>query len=192
MPTTTPSTPPTDAPHLAGSTPAAFDSWHSAINALNTVEAAHRAGTLRAHGSWTPAQILDHLARFLRATTDGFGDASPPWIIRFIGRKLLRNSALTADKPTPKGLALPGAIGRLLLPEQSPDFDEAMRTLRERVQQVRSATDEGRNPYIAESPLFGPLTAEQWTLLHLKHFRHHLGFLSIAAGEPSAAPAPHA
>lgn len=164
--------------HLDRATNAQYSDWPAVLAALERLERAEAAGLLRARGNWMAGEVLDHLARFMRATMDGFGEGRPPALLRVLGR-LMRPLA-TSDRPTPKGISLKGPIASVLLPTPGKDFGAALAEVRQQIARVHPGP--GRNPYIPASPLFGPLSEAAWTKIHLKHFRHHLGYLEIGAG----------
>lgn len=168
---------------LEGSTDSRYQDWPAVLAALERLERAHAAKQVRQLGRWTPAEILDHLARFLQASLDGFGPERPPLPLRVFGR-LIKPLALS-DHPTPKGIKLKGPIGEVLLPTAEKEFASAMAEVRAQIARVHP--DRRSNPYIAASPLLGPLSRAEWDKLHLKHFRHHLGYLRIGDGSREAA-----
>lgn len=177
MLTQTAPTPPSAHPTNPAATPndAPCHDWPAVLARLDRIESAEATNQLRATGRWTPGEILDHLTRFMRASIDGFGDSLPPLPLRLLGR-LIKPLALS-NRPTPKGIALKGPIGDLLLPTPNRDFEPAMADLRQQIVRVYPAP--AANPYIDASPLLGKLSQAEWTTLHLKHFQHHLSFLQI-------------
>lgn len=139
---------------------------------LDAIEAAHRAGTLRAVGNWTPGQILQHCSKLMRFALDGF-PFRLPWFLRTVGR-IIRTKALAPDTRLPgPGLKL-GGPAAAQLPDPDVSFEDGMRALREQIARI----DRGEQ-MTHPSPLFGPLTHEQWMHLHLRHCMLHLSFLSL-------------
>ena len=134
------------------------------------LEAAHAAGTLRAHGGWTSGQNLWHVGRFMSFSIDGF-PFNPPLPIRMIGR-LLKRGALS-DRPMPTGIRLDRGGLDALIPPAETSFEEGMAELRAPLRRI-----EDGERFTQPSPLFGPLTHDQWVRLHAKHFAHHAAFLS--------------
>lgn len=62
---------------------------------LAQIEAADRAGTLRVTGNWTAGEILDHVAKTIEFSIDGF----PPeirvaWPVRIVARLIDRKSVV--------------------------------------------------------------------------------------------------
>ncbi|MEL6328283.1 MAG: DUF1569 domain-containing protein [Planctomycetota bacterium] len=139
---------------------------------LDRIEAAVDAGTAGTTGNWTAGQNFDHCARFMRACLDGF-DGNAPWIVRKIAQMFLKKGALDPAKKLPAGFKLPKAASSML-PEEGIDDGEGLRRLREQIARL-DAGEKMTHP----SPLLGPLTHEEWLVLHRKHFALHLGFITV-------------
>src|SRR5258707_1208611 len=78
-------------------------------------DAEHLAkGKFRTIGNWSYQEILDHLARTLTASVDGFGFQAP-WWARVLIAPLMKNSFLT--KTMKPGFKLPEAA-RALMPSK--------------------------------------------------------------------------
>ncbi len=117
-------------------------------------------------GRWSLARVCDHLAIFFRGSLDGF-DTMLPWIVRvtvgaWMWRSILKRRGFREGIQAPK----------VFLPGEPRDDRAAADELLELVQRFRGYQGESR-----PSPLFGQLTREQWTELHLIHSAHHLSFL---------------
>ncbi len=139
---------------------------------LDRIEAAHRAGTLRTTGNWSPGQILQHVGKFMRFPIDGFPPGKPPWLVRAIVQIVFKKKAIQGAPPPP-GIKLPAGAA-YLLPDDSVSFDAGMAFLREQIARI------GRGERFAHaSPLFGKLTHEQWTKMQLGHCAMHLGFIEV-------------
>lgn len=152
--------------------PLAFASLADISAELDRIEAAHKAGRLKANGNWTPAQILDHLAITFGLSLDGFPpDAKPPailkWIvITFFKKKAVSGATAPAGIPFPKGVDI-------FTPSATISFDDALAKLRRMIARATTGGERMDKP----SPLLGPMTHEQWTGLHRGHCASHLGFL---------------
>lgn len=118
-------------------------------------------------GNWSFAQILDHLTNSMTACFDGF-NFQAPWIIRNTAGRLLKKRFLT--KPMPAGFKLPKR-GRQLLPEDQPDFAEALTRVRTALD--RFEHEEPSKPH----PVLGALTPEQSVQLNCRHAELHLSFV---------------
>ncbi len=129
------------------------------------VQALHQSGYQRA-GNWSLGQICDHLAIFIRGSLDGF-DRMMPWLLRAtVGRyflkKILRERRMKAGLRVPQK-SLPGNVV-----EDAP----AVKSFGELLDRYRTYSGP-----MHPSPIFGDLTRETWTDLHLVHASHHLSFL---------------
>lgn len=150
----------------------AFQSMAELSAELDRIEAAHRAGTLRTTGNWSPGQILQHVGKFMRFPIDGFPPGKPPWLVRVLVQMFFKKKAIQGAPPPP-GIKLPAGAA-YLLPDDSVSFEAGMSLLRE--QMARIARGER---FTHPSPLFGDLTHEEWTKLQLGHCALHLGFLKM-------------
>jgi hypothetical protein len=135
---------------------------------LDGLEAAHRAGRLKARGNWTPGQCLGHLAIWVAYTYDGYPPPlRPPWFIRLIMK--LRKKKMLAGPP-PQGVRIPGIEGGTLGTEDLP-FEQALADYRKEIQRLEAG------PPALPSILFGPMTHEEWKQWQFRHAELHLGFL---------------
>lgn len=163
-------------------------SWDDLDAELDRIEAAARNGTAGHTGNWTPGEIADHCATFLRSAIDGF-ETRPPGIVSAIGRLLFLRKA-TGPDPMPSGFS----TVRSLAPTPEVSDLDGIEELRRQVARVR-----GGERMTHPSPLLGRLSHEQWETIQLKHCAMHLGFVSLGGGgeappEPrhDAEPAPGA
>ncbi len=124
-------------------------------------------------GQWDLAQVCDHLAMWVMFSMEGFPRAGLPmrwllWSIRiFTGRRELRR-VLESGTMTPGGPTFRSTV----FPAQR-DPAEALKRLKRTVTKFESFSGSHHS-----SPVYGPLTHEQWRRLHLIHCAHHLGFLT--------------
>lgn len=138
---------------------------------LARIDAAHRAGSLRQTGNWTPGENLDHVANMWEFSFDGFPpEARVPIFIRVIAR--LMKGRMTSGKTLPAGFQIPKG-GDYMRPRAGCAFDQGM----SRLQLVLDRLDRGERMTVA-SPAFGPLTHDEWMRLHLAHAQLHLGFVA--------------
>ncbi len=146
-----------------------FESIGDIRRELEGIERAHRAGTLRATGNWTPGQNFAHLAAFVNYAYDGYPPelANPPWIIRTI-LKLMKKKFLY--KRMPRGVKIPkipsGTTGA-----DDVSFEVGIARLRAGLDRLEKA------PPTAPNVIFGPMTHEEWRSMHQRHCESHLGFL---------------
>ncbi len=130
---------------------------------------ANRAGRLSSTGNWSLGKSLGHLATWIEFSYRPEGaPVSPPWVVRFIAKRF---KSRFLNKPMPAGMKL-GKFpeGTLGVDEMSGDAGAArLLPLLDRLE---------REPPIAANPLFGKMTHEEWTKLHLRHAELHLGFFT--------------
>jgi len=144
---------------------------------LDRIDAAIRDDAIGHTGNWTPGQIMDHCAKFVRCAIDGF-EARAPWFVRAPARLLFKRTAV-GPKPIGPGFQLPRSASSMLPTEGISDAEGCDR-LRTQVERLR-AGEKMTHP----SPLLGPLAHDEWLSLQLKHCDLHLGFISL--GEPAEA-----
>ena len=141
---------------------------------LDRFEAAHRAGTLRTTGSWSAGQILEHCATPIRFAIDGWRDEQGepitfPAHMRIVGTLLLKPTiGRMKFKP---GIKVPGGA-RSLLPQPEQEFETGLSKIR-----TQMARLEAGEQMTKPSPLFGKMSHDKWTKLHLDHCRLHFGFI---------------
>jgi hypothetical protein len=145
-----------------------FDSIDELYDELEQIKTAEADGRLRTLGSWTPGQILSHLAAWVEYAYEGFPMKPAPWLIRVFLRwqlkKYLRGGM-------PSGVRIPKVEGGTTGADDLP-FDEAAGRLRVALERLQS--DE---PARYDSPAFGALSHEQRIQLNLRHAELHLSFL---------------
>ncbi|MCL4210104.1 MAG: DUF1569 domain-containing protein [Phycisphaeraceae bacterium] len=124
--------------------------------------------TVIATGNWTPAQIVQHVAKLIHLSIDGFQGLMAPFILRALGR-LFKRHMLT--RPLKPGITLPGRFD-LLLPDPDVTWDDAVSELWRAVDRVQQG-ERMEQP----SPVLGPLTHEEWEQLHCRHAEMHFSFL---------------
>lgn len=133
---------------------------------VERVAAAERTGMLRRSGNWTVGQVFNHLATWME-----FGwkpcPIRPPFFIRWIvkGRK-----AKYLNEGMPAGVRIPRVEGGTLGTEPA--------TLEDGLRRYMAAIDRTeREAPMEPSPIFGPLTHQEFINGQLRHAELHLGFL---------------
>jgi hypothetical protein len=133
---------------------------------------AEAEGTARALGNWSPGQNLQHLAKFMTCSIDGFGGSMPLGLKIFgrllrlvLGKKMLRS-------PPPPGLKLPADVP--FGPDAQVSASTGAADLRAVIERVR-----GGEAFLPASPFLGRLSREQWIELHLRHAELHLSFVGL-------------
>ena len=149
-----------------------FETFDDLLHDIEGVAQAVAAGRVRPLGNWSPGQNLQHLAKFLACSLDGFG-GELPFGIRVLGRVLrVGFGKRLFIKPVPPGLKLPA--GTPYLPGDEVEIATGASDLQEQVERVRSGA-----AFIPASPFFGTLSREQWIELHLRHAELHMSFIGI-------------
>ena len=138
------------------------------LGEIDRVVEADQQGRLRTLGTWTPGQVLGHVAAWIDYGYDGYPMPPPPWLIRVFLRwqvkKYLREGM-------PSGVRIPsvaeGTYGTEALPT-----GEAVDRLRGALRRLQSG-EQAKH----DSPAFGPMSHEDRIQLNLRHAELHLGFL---------------
>lgn len=137
---------------------------------LARLEAAHRAGTLRATGNWTAGENLDHVAIAWEFALDGPPPgARVPLVVRMLAPLLKRR--MTSGRTLPAGFRIPSSSS-YMEPRRGCAFEDGLARLRA----VLDRLDRGER-MTQPSPAFGALAHDEWMGLHLGHAQLHLGFL---------------
>jgi hypothetical protein len=126
-------------------------------------------GTVRATGNWTPAQIVEHVAKFIECSLDGFPVRDAPLILRGVA-KMMRSSIL--NKPMSAGFKSPRKLSAML-PSPDVTWDQAVARLKKVVDRI----DGKGERMVQRSPLLGFLEHEEWIQLHCRHAEMHFSFL---------------
>ena len=121
---------------------------------------------LKALGNWSVGQILAHLAVPMNGAIDGLKFVAP-WYVRLMAR-VFKRKFLTGTMPP--GFKLPKEMESELIPKAT-GVEEGFAILRGAIQRLKTETD--RKP----SPVFGPLTIEEWNQMNCRHCELHLSFI---------------
>lgn len=148
------------------------------FESLDEIEAeAHR---LVAHpdppttGNWTPAQSIWHVARYIRASVEGY-PTQMPWLMRKFGPLMKRRTLERGFKP---GWKLPQSTNQHMVADAQTTGEQAIEMMREWVH--RSKTD----GFLPQNPILGPMTREDWIALHCRHAEMHFGLFDLADPAP--------
>jgi Protein of unknown function (DUF1569) len=116
-------------------------------------------------GNWPLSQLFTHLATAVNGSIDGM-PFKAPWFIRLLG-------------PFIKGRVLRNKMspGLNLSRETEAGFFPAVSSQQEALQRLRTAVGRlEKERMTARHPVFGKLTHDEWTQLHLRHAELHLSF----------------
>ncbi|HWB13255.1 MAG TPA: DUF1569 domain-containing protein [Pirellulales bacterium] len=116
-------------------------------------------------GNWPLDQLLTHLATAINGSIDGMS-AQAPWFIR-LAAPLVKGRML--NRGMRAGFKLPREVESAFFPAAA-SKDAALDTLRRAVARLQN------EKMTARHPVFGGLTHEEWTKLHLRHAELHLSF----------------
>src|SRR5581483_10526915 len=123
---------------------------------LADVDQLQRSGCTRC-GTWTLAQVCDHLGRALNASMNGFS-SSKPWLVRAMGPLILK--CVLFRRRIIAGVRAPAAA----MPPADADELACIARLKELVAAYRADTGD-----LYPHPMFGRMTRDQWTQFHLIH-----------------------
>ncbi len=143
---------------------------------LDTIEAAHIAGTLGTAGRWSVGQNLEHCTKIMTCAFDGF-DAKAPWPIRVFGRLVFKPMIRNPKGQMKPGIKLPKKAAAVL-PSNEVSVEEGLALMRAQIARI----DAGEK-MLQESPVMGKMTHELWILMHLNHCRLHFGFFDYGLSD---------
>jgi len=88
----------------------------------------------------------------------------------WFSRTVLKKLALLSIMPIPKNMKLPGQLTDRGIIAQEPGDLETLQAIIEEYLHLVQADELEPAPH----PYFGPLTVDEWDIIHVKHFEHHL------------------
>jgi Protein of unknown function (DUF1569) len=141
-----------------------FDSIED-INA--DVELLAKAAEIRTLGNMSAGQIFKHLSTTMEKSIDGYSSQLPA-PLRVVFRTFFKNSFL--NKPMSAGFKLPKGAQFELVPGTT-GVEEGLQSIRRAIKRLQ--TESHRAP----SPVLGPLTRDEWNLMHCRHSELHMSFL---------------
>jgi len=130
-----------------------------------------RFADVRSSGSWTPAQILHHLATAFELSCEQRPSGQRAqsrllkWPIRFV---VLRRGI-------PRGRPMPSEARDALTPPEDVSLAEQLTRLRQGISAFQAVTHE-----LPIHPVLGELTKDEWRRFHLRHGELHLGHIVMA------------
>lgn len=151
-----------------------------ALREIDTATAGMNEDQLRAHpeGKWSAAEILEHLSLAFEHTVRGMnrcleagknlGD-EPTVLQRLIHVIVLDLKQFPGGRQAPAMVVPKGAMGGLEALEKIRTnliaMDEKLKECRDKL---------GTSGRLANHPVLGPLTNEQWCAFHYVHTKHHM------------------
>jgi hypothetical protein len=121
----------------------------------------------RTTGNWSSAQIVQHVAKLIDYSIDGFPVPKAALPVRIMGR-MMRKAAIT--KPLRAGVKLPEKFS-FMEPDREVAWDDAAEQLRQAIGRLESERMTQR------SPVLGKLSHEQWEQMHCRHAEMHFSFM---------------
>ena len=121
--------------------------------------------TAKTLGNWPLCQLLTHLAMAMDASIDGITFVGR-WYMRLVGFFIKGRIITNGVSP---GINLPKDVESAAYPAASSP-QEALDILRKAASRMRT------EKATASHPIFGKLTHEEWTQIHLRHAELHLSF----------------
>lgn len=145
-----------------------FETIEDLLQEIDRIVAADRAGQIEVLGTWTPGQILGHLAAWIEYGYEGYPMKPLPWIFRLLLRWQLKKYFRHG---MPAGVRIPGVRQGTYGTEELATEDAAkrLRLALGRLQRRESAR--------YDNPAFGPMSDEERIRLNLAHAELHLSFL---------------
>eukprot|EP00752_Nemacystus_decipiens_P014516 g12925.t1 len=120
-------------------------------------------------GTWTPAQNIWHVGRFIKAGVEGY-PAKVPFLLKLIGP--LFKKQFTTKGFTP-GIKLPSqAVDHMVAPADT-TIEQAMDMIEVSIQ---GAKDKG---FLPRNPMMGKMTPQEWVDLHCRHAEMHFGLIEL-------------
>lgn len=145
-----------------------YSTWDAVLRDVDAFVATRAETT----GHWTLAQILEHLARSIDHSLDGFGFRGGV-LLRLFGRFFVKDRVL--KNAMPPGYELPRQAAEALVPDKDIDLEHAAQHFHRSVSRLR--TEPQRYPH----PIFGEMSVAEWDRMHLRHCELHLGFVDAAS-----------
>ena len=143
-----------------------FETLDGVLADAAALATAEQRNSLRQLGNWTLGQICNHLAAWVHYGFEG-APFTPPWFIRLVARPMKRRFL---EKGLPAGARIPK------VPGGTHGID--LVSTQEGIARLTKAFDRLKaGPPAIPNSVFGPLTSEEWTMLHLRHAELHLSFL---------------
>ena len=145
---------------------------------------------LQPEGKWSPAEILEHLSLTFEQTAKGMkrcleagknlGD-QPTMKQRLFHMIVLDLRHFPKGRKSPPTVAPKGQMGGL----------EALTKIRANLLAMDQTLSECRKKLdtsgrLANHPVLGPLTNEQWCTFHCVHTKHHMKQIRVLRGRPTS------
>lgn len=140
------------------------------LDEIDRIVEADRAGRIRTLGSWTPGQILGHVAAWIEYGYAGYPMKPVPWFVRFVLRRQLKKYM---KQGMPSGVRIPRVAAGTYGTEDMP-VEQAAERLRLALGRLQR-----HEPAKFDSPAFGRMSDDDRVRLNLMHAQLHLSFLQF-------------
>jgi Protein of unknown function (DUF1569) len=167
-----PSPAPINTKQLTGRRTLHFNTIDEALAEVDALAAANARGELRCLGNWSAGQNLGHLAAWVDYSFNG-APMKVPFFVRLM-MKPMKGQMLY--KPMKPGGRIPKAPGGTFGTDPL-SFDDGVAAFRRTFTRLKSECPQLPNL------LFGPMTHDEWTNLHLRHAELHLTFMNTDVGQ---------
>ena len=121
-------------------------------------------------GSWTLAQNIWHVGRFIQAGVEGY-PAKVPFILKLIGP--LFKKKFTTKGFSPGVIKLPSQAAEHVVAPADTTIEQAMDMIETAVQ---GAKEKG---FLPKNPMMGKMTQQEWIALHCRHAEMHFGLIEL-------------
>lgn len=123
----------------------------------------------RSRGTWTVAQNIWHVGRFIKAGVEGY-PAKVPVFLKILGPLLIKQFTTKGFRP---GIKLPAKAASHMVAPVETTIEQAMDMFETAIQ---SAKDKG---FLPKNPMMGKMTQQQWIDLHCRHAEMHFGLIEL-------------
>ena len=120
-------------------------------------------------GTWTPAQNIWHVGRFIKAGVEGY-PAKVPFFLKIVGPLFKKTFTTKGFSP---GIKLPAQAADHMVAPVDTTIEQAMDMFETSVQ---GAKDKG---FLPKNPMMGKMTPQQWIDLHCRHAEMHFGLIEL-------------
>ena len=120
-------------------------------------------------GTWTAAQNVWHVGRFIKAGVEGY-PAKVPFILKLLGPLFKKQFTTKGFSP---GIKLPSQAADHMVAPVDTTTAQAMDMIESAVQ---GAKDKG---FLPKNPMMGRMTQQQWIDLHCRHAEMHFGLIEL-------------
>lgn len=120
-------------------------------------------------GTWTAAQNIWHVGRFIKAGVEGY-PAKVPLFLKLLGPLMKKQFTTKGFNP---GIKLPKQAADHMVAPVETTIQQAMDMLETSVQ---GAKEKG---FLPKNPMMGKMTPQQWVDLHCRHAEMHFGMIEL-------------